>query len=102
MAQDSARAPSGAFSTAALTNSAQAVGTSSARLFMEWGHLVGGAAAETVVFRASSGGATYFTLKLPAGSVIPLREFAFASGLEVLTGDAAGDVGVFIAYRVRS
>jgi hypothetical protein len=81
----------GHFRTAVLTNAAQVIFTGSRPVFGV--RLVGGAAAEVVIFRRSGAGAEYFRVPLAIGEKYQDDiEWDARDGLEVLTADAAGDV----------
>jgi hypothetical protein len=64
--------------------------------------IVGGAAAETVIFRPVGGGTIYETVAVAAGEVVgrQLNANIPASGIEVVTQNAAGDVTVECVYRL--
>lgn len=63
-----------------------------------WAVLIGGAADEEVIFRSQDGTtATFFTVKLPSGAILPLAGFKADPDLEVVTSNSAGDVGYVIA-----
>ena len=86
-----------AFSTTTLTNTPQDVGTASTPLRMGWASIVGGAAAEVVVF-ADSDANEVFSIGVPAGTNVHVDGFLFSNGLEVDTATAAGDVSIVVAY----
>ena len=61
--------------------------------------LVGGAAAEVVIFRSQDGNTEYFRVTVPIATVVVLPGFECTSDLEILTASAAGDVSYFIPER---
>jgi hypothetical protein len=100
MNEDHFEFPRGLFSTAALTNVAQDVGTASIPQRVCWINLIGGAANEVVILRKSDASAEYCRIPVAAGASVMLPGFKFyaSAGLEVLTVDAAGDVTCQVAY----
>lgn len=62
--------------------------------------IVGGAAAEVVIFRRTGAGATYFTIPVGIGAYVEsdIRWYA-DGGLEILTATVAGDVEVVIHFN---
>lgn len=90
--------PRGHFSVDDLSNTLALVSASA--IFVGWGTIVGGAARETVIFRRPDAGATYFEQLVPINGVIDLHGMYFPDGLEVITADGAGDIGVVLHYAV--
>ena len=90
--------PNQFFSTVALTDTAQDVGTVSTNLVAHEIILVGGDALEAVKF-SNSAGSEYFTIQLPIGAVLNIGSANFDNtGLEVETLTAAVGVGCFISF----
>lgn len=100
---DSSTYPGAVYSKVNLTDTLDVVSAINVRV--AWGVLIGGAAAEIVIFRRASAGAEYFRQNVPAGAVVPIGGFRCKAdansklGLEVITASAAGDVGVTLGYE---
>jgi hypothetical protein len=97
--------PGNVFSTVALTTTPQTVFTGKRKV----SHMVitGGAALETIIFRGIDNTPEYWRLLVPISATITIsrgwevyaeESDGSGSGLEILTLDPAGDVGVAIFY----
>ena len=89
--------PRGIFQTLNLSNVAQAVFTGGRRVAGFF--IVGGAAAEIVIFRKIDD-TEYFRIPVAIGALVDLSksEFYANGGLELITASAAGDVQVVVFY----
>jgi hypothetical protein len=89
-------------SAAALTDTPQTLLSRLPIRVLTFCTILGGAAAETVIFRPVGGGANYASVSVGAGELLArqLQANIPAAGLEVVTSNAAGDVTVECTYRL--
>lgn len=93
----SADFPRGRFRTTNLSNTAQSV--AAGPILVRGFRLVGGAAAEIVIFRAPDDSPVYCQIPVAIGAYVESDvPFYAEEGLEVITASAAGDVEVVVHY----